>query len=163
MNLNYNDSETHDEVSYATKKARRLWNIAMFSPLLYLMIAWILERNEIVDTSPDSKHPWDTSVIQGALIVLLCLIGAMLVWLRIARVSQIRMNLDNRMVVLTRWTRNFFLMAAISDVLGVLGLIYFMISGEKWAVLAGGVAAYLGYLLAYPRASELDPLTKRVG
>jgi hypothetical protein len=153
--------ESYDEVGYATKQTRQLWNFALFSPLLYLLIAWFLEWEELVDTRAGSKHPWDTPISHGIIAILSCGLGIMLVWMRIMRVSHIRLNLDNRVVALSRWTRNFYWMAMMSDSLGMLGLVYFALSGERWAVFVGGVAAYIGYLLSYPRASELDPLADR--
>ena len=37
-------------------------------------------------------------------------------------------------------------------------LVYFIVSGRMWAILAGGAAAYAGYALAYPARREVADL-----
>ena len=65
-----------------------------------------------------------------------------------------RVVLDDHAEALRRWTRNFYLRLSLCDSLAFLGLFYYLLSANTWALLAGGAAAYVAYLFVYPREQD---------
>ena len=165
------------------EKIRRMWAWALLTPLLYLGLAWVLENWGWIKTTADAPHPWDNGFGQGVVVAIALGIAVALVWHRL-RWSILLQHTDqpssdfsdeeksedsdlppsspdpepqaSDLKPRSSHTREFYVMAALSDSLAFMGLFYFAMSGRRWALLVGGVAAYLGYAISHPRRADFS-------
>ena len=140
------------------RRIRLLWSWVLFTPILYLILAIVMQHYGWVETFPQARHPWDRAAAWVTVVAVTVLLLIALVWLRLRRPRVIHKLANDPAQALRRWTLNFYFMAALCELLTFTGLVYFILSGRMWAVLAGGAAAYIGYALAYPSHQELSAL-----
>ncbi len=127
-------------------------------PIIYLLLAWMMEHWRWVETYEGAAHPWDVPTVRGMVGGLAVTLLLSLAWFRVRRTFSLRRPETDQFGPLRFWTRQFYLMVTFSDALAFLGLIYFFVSGRLWALFVGGALAYLGYALTYPTYGDLDRL-----
>lgn len=137
------------------QRIRLIWSLSLLTPILYLILARVMQHYGWIETFPQARHPWDFPAARVSIAAVSALLLLALVWLRVRRPRIVQKLSDDSALALRGWVLNFYFMAAISEILAFMGLVYLIISGHMWAVLAGGAAAYLGYALAYPARKEL--------
>ena len=144
----------------AHHRNRRLWSWALLTPMLYVALAWFFEHQGWVSTSPDADHRWDRDLSRWIILLLAASVGIGLFWLRLRRGRDVLFYRDDPDRAIHRWTWNCHITCALADALGFLGLMYFALSGRRWALIAGGVAAYMAYAAAHPSHRNLKPLDR---
>ena len=145
-------------IEYIYGRVRRWWSWALLTPIIYLLLAWAMDKGGWVETHKDAVHPWDIPATRGVIVGLAAALLVGLGWFRVRRSLCLR-RLDHELThLLSSWTRQFYVMAALSDSLAFLGLVYFLLSGRPWVLLAGGAVSYIGYALTYPPRSDLNGL-----
>ena len=135
-----------------------MWHGMLLSPIIYLLFARLCVRWEWIVTGPNDPHPWDDVWVRCGIGLVTLVVAGGIVWLRRLRPLSVRALASDPTAALRRWVWDFYLMAGFADGLALLGLIFYSISGQEWALLSWGAAAYVGFALTYPRQSELADL-----
>lgn len=152
------EREYQPDFPEALANNRRLWKFALITPIMYLLLGQLIVALDWFDPSPETPRPYDTPLTQtifllaaAAIVVAL----AVLVWRRTRLPQAI---LADPGLAVGRWTRNFYIHLSLCDSFAFIGLFYYILSAKVWALFAGGAAAYLTYLLVYPRESDSEAL-----
>jgi hypothetical protein len=142
----------------AWRRVHTLWTFALGTPILYMLAAWLMDAWGWVDRHSAASHPWDNPAGRLAVGGLAAGLALAAIVMRFYRSRRVRRAAADARDAIGRWTMHFYIMASLADSLAFLGLVYYLISGRRWSILAGGAAAYLAYALAYPPQSDLHGL-----
>lgn len=138
----------------AYHRIRRWWTWALLSPLLYLLLAYVVIQLGWFNLEEKIHNPIDAGVTHWIIGTTGLVLLGVIIYLRLTWATQVRQQADPAQS-LSRWQRIFFIITTLSDTIAFLGLIDFCITGRLLALLAAGVGAYLGYAMAYPAQGPL--------
>ncbi len=146
------------KVSENEQQVHGLYHWALASPPLYVAIAFLFMFSGWIDTTIGAPHLYDRPWLRiafactGAILLALVTAGR---FMRRRHVMQMR---SEPAAAADRWRLDSYIMMGLADALGLLGLVYFALSGRQWAVIAGGVLAYVAYWIARPDPRDLNPI-----
>lgn len=149
--------ETEDPQA-AYERLHHVWSWVFATPIIYLLLAWILLASGLVLSAGSAVHPWDQAPARWAFAVVGLIDLALLIVIRLRRRAAINAALPNRAAALRRYSWNFFATICLSDGLSFLGLVYFCVAGRLLGVLIGGLLTFIGYFIATPHRSDLADL-----
>ena len=147
------DSEL--EASYSS--SRRMWSLALVTPILYLLLGMMCESMGWT-ANPEDRQEWDSPLILGGMSAGCALLFGLTIWRKFSLRRAMRRVPAGGRLAATLWRREALRMLMLADSQGFVGLVIFLISTRNEALLAGGVAAYLTYAVACPARSDLRPV-----
>lgn len=147
-----------DDLDAVHERLRQIWSRVFATPLIYLLIGWILLALGWVKSAGAAIHPWDTTGARAALIGVAAADTLALIALRLSRRAALEAALPDREAALRRYHWIFYATLCLADGLSFIGLVYFCVSGQILGVLAGGVLTFIGYFLSAPRREDLASL-----
>ena len=137
------------------RKALLLWSVSLSSPILYIILAWLIQFQGWIQVGPHVERTLDTHGWHGLLVALGAAALAIVVLLRRRRLARLRRTDVGPERALSGWMMDFFLGATAADAAAFVGLVGFLLTSRHEALLIGGMAGYLGYAMAYPSRGEL--------
>ncbi len=137
------------------RKALTLWTVSLSSPILYIVLAWLLQSQGWISFSSSVERLYDTQLWHALLLAAGAAALAVVALWRLRRRARLRRTGVHLERALSGWMTDFFIGTWAADATAFVGLVGFLLTGRQEALLIGGLAAYAGYALAYPSRKEL--------
>ncbi len=153
MDSSENGPPGFDYVREETRQLTVLWGLCCFSPLIYLSVAWLVQRGlDFEGFYKVSAETWRVLLISLAVFAVLLQIGHFIIRLRVR--EKLEQNMADPKTFMSTLSWRTYSLIFMSELPVFLGFVLWCVQGSLTPIFGFGIASMLLYAQSHPRSAN---------